>query len=123
MPEIIGLHHVMIAIPPGGEEAARAFYGSALGLHELPKPETLQARGGVWFSAGDIQLHLGIDPGFRPADKAHVAIQVSGIAGLRDRLIDAGYRVDPDASLPGYERHYVADPFGNRLELLEPREH
>jgi catechol 2,3-dioxygenase-like lactoylglutathione lyase family enzyme len=122
MTEIKGMHHVMIAIPEGGEAEARAFYGEALGLRELPKPETLQARGGVWFSAGSIQLHLGIDPGFRPATKAHVAIQVSGIAALRDRLIHAGYEVTPDDSLPGFERYYVADPFGNRIEILEPSE-
>ena len=120
MAEIEGMHHVMIAIPKGGETDARAFYGETLGLSELPKPETLQGRGGVWFSAGSIQLHLGIDPEFRPATKAHIALQVSDIAELRDRLIAAGYRVDPDDSLPGFERYYVADPFGNRIEILEP---
>src|SRR5688572_5521353 len=120
MTEIEGMHHVMIAIPQGGEAEARAFYGDALGLGELPKPETLQARGGVWFSAGDIQLHFGIDPDFRPATKAHVALQVTCITVLRDRLVAAGYRVEPDDSLPGFERYYVADPFGNRIEILEP---
>ncbi len=120
MTEIHGIHHVMIAIPAGGEDDARAFYGMLLGLTELAKPETLQARGGVWFSAGAVQLHLGIDPDFRPATKAHVAIQVSGIEELRDHLVDAGYRVEPNTSLPGFERFYVADPFGNRLEFLEP---
>jgi catechol 2,3-dioxygenase-like lactoylglutathione lyase family enzyme len=123
MTKIEGIHHVMIAIPRGGEEEARTFYGKALGLRELPKPEPLQARGGLWFSAGSIQLHLGIDPDFRPATKAHVAIQVSGVTALHDRLIEAGCRVEPDTSLPGFERYYVADPFGNRLELLEPLEH
>jgi catechol 2,3-dioxygenase-like lactoylglutathione lyase family enzyme len=120
MTEIEGMHHVMIAIPKGGEDDARSFYGEALGLSELPKPETLRARGGVWFAAGQIQLHLGIDSEFRPATKAHIALQVSGVAALRDRLIAAGYQLEPDASLPGFERYYVADPFGNRIEILEP---
>ena len=119
MTEINSIHHVMIAIPKNGEDDARTFYGEVLGLSELPKPGTLQARGGVWFSAGDIQLHLGIVPDFRPATKAHVALQVSGVAAMRDRLIAAGYQVTPDDSLPGFERYYVADPFGNRIEILE----
>jgi len=123
MTEIHGIHHVMIAIPPGGEAQARTFYGEALGLSELPKPATLQARGGVWLSVGHVQLHLGIDPDFRPATKAHIAIQVLGIALLRDQLTAAGYPVESDASLPGFERYYVADPFGNRVEILEPQEH
>jgi catechol 2,3-dioxygenase-like lactoylglutathione lyase family enzyme len=123
MTEISGIHHVMVAIPKGGEEAARAFYAGALGLSELPKPEALAGRGGLWVSAGNIELHLGIDPEFRPATKAHVAFQVAGIAELRQRLITSGYRVVPDDSLPGYERYYVDDPFGNRLEILQPREH
>jgi catechol 2,3-dioxygenase-like lactoylglutathione lyase family enzyme len=120
MTEIQGVHHVMIAIPKGGEAEARAFYGDALGLGELSKPEALQARGGVWFSAGGIQLHLGVDSDFRPATKTHIALQVSEIAALRDRLVISGYRVESDDSLPGFERYYVADPFGNRIEILEP---
>lgn len=122
MVEINGLHHVMLAIPKGSEAEARAFYGQALGLSELAKPETLQARGGVWYSVGQLQLHLGIDSDFRPAAKAHIALQVSGVSELRDRLTEAGYRVEPDTSLPGYERYYVDDPFGNRIEILEPLE-
>ncbi len=115
------IHHVQVAIPAGGEERARAFYGELLGFREVPKPANLQARGGgVWFAAGALQLHLGVDKAFRPAEKAHVAYQVSGLRALRNRLTATGYEPVDDEPLAGYDRFYVNDPFGNRLELLEP---
>lgn len=116
------IHHVQVAIPPGGEERARRFYGTLLGLAEVPKPAALQARGGVWFATGNVQLHLGVDADFRPARKAHVALEVRDLQSLRAHLDEAGYRTGEDEPLPGYQRCYVADPFGNRTELLEPDE-
>jgi catechol 2,3-dioxygenase-like lactoylglutathione lyase family enzyme len=114
------IDHVQVAIPAGGEAAGRRFYGDLLGFAELPKPANLQGRGGVWFATGNLQLHLGVDPVFRPAEKAHVAFQVRGLAALRARLAAAGYAVADDEPLDGYQRFYVHDPFGNRMELLEP---
>ena len=114
------IHHVQVAIPPAGEEQARRFYGRLLGLADVPKPPPLQARGGVWFATGNVQLHLGVDPAFQPARKAHVALEVRGLAALRARLEEAGHPTTEDEPLPGYRRCYVADPFGNRTELLEP---
>ncbi len=113
------IHHVQIAIPAGREAAARAFYGELLGLAEVMKPANLQRRGGVWFRTANIQLHLGVDPSFHPAEKAHVAFQVAGLASVRQRLAAAGHRADEDEPLPGYQRCYVHDPFGNRIELLQ----
>ncbi len=107
-------------MPAGGEEAARRFYGDLLGLSEIEKPKNLRARGGVWFITGTLPLHLGVDPHFHPASKAHVAFRVRGLAGLRERLIAAGCIVLEDEPLPGFTRYYVADPFGNRTELIEP---
>ena len=122
MTEIKGMHHVMIAIPKGGEAEARAFYGEALGLRELPKPETLQARGGVWFQSSTLQLHLGVDPDFVPATKAHVAFEVVDLDAARQRCLAAGHPVRDDGDLPGYARFYTDDPFGNRVETLQPTE-
>jgi ribosomal protein S18 acetylase RimI-like enzyme len=113
---IIGVDHVQVAAPPESEDAARAFYGELLGLEELPKPERLRARGGVWFRAGDEELHIGVDDDFKPAWKAHPALAVSRASELRalaHRLDRAGHHVRWDGP-----RFYVADPFGNRLELL-----
>ncbi len=116
---IYALDHVQLAMPPGEEDAARAFYRDVLGLAEAPKPAALAGRGGVWFEAGAARLHLGVEPGFRPARKAHPALLVHNLAELLERCRQAGGRVDDDAPLPGYRRAHVFDPFGNRLELME----
>ena len=115
---IVGLDHVQIAAPQGCEEAARRFYGDVLGLAEVPKPEPLRARGGVWFEAGAQQLHVGVEDGFQPARKAHPAFRVDELDELAARLQAAGTEVLWDHELVGVRRFYVADPWGNRVELL-----
>jgi catechol 2,3-dioxygenase-like lactoylglutathione lyase family enzyme len=117
---IVRLDHVQIAIPPNGEAKARGFYSDLLGIPERPKPPNLAARGGVWFERGELKLHAGVEEEFRPATKAHPALQVEGLAELVERLKAAGVRVVDDEPLAGYARVYVDDPFGNRIELLEP---
>jgi catechol 2,3-dioxygenase-like lactoylglutathione lyase family enzyme len=81
------IHHVQVAMPAGGEDRARRFYGGLLGLDELEKPANLRKRGGAWFATGNLQLHLGVDPDLRPARKGHVAFQVGGLSELRGRLL------------------------------------
>ena len=117
---IVGLDHLQLAIPPGGEDKARAFYGGILGLAELVKPPHLAARGGLWFVLGTQQLHLGVEADFRPTKKAHPAFLASDLAQLRVRLEEEGFKPHEDEPLSGYDRFYVADPFGNRLEFLQP---
>jgi catechol 2,3-dioxygenase-like lactoylglutathione lyase family enzyme len=114
------LDHVQVAMPPGEEERARGFYGGLLDLREIAKPANLAARGGVWFAVGPRQLHLGVEPGFRPARKAHPALRVHGLVKLIERFRAAGVPIVEDEPLAGFTRVYVEDPFGNRLELLEP---
>jgi catechol 2,3-dioxygenase-like lactoylglutathione lyase family enzyme len=115
------LHHVQLAIPPGAEEACRQFWGQILGLTELDKPPDLASRGGCWFGDGGLEVHLGVEADFRPARKAHPGIEVSELTALAARLSAAGIKVSVDDGLPGYDRFYAADPFGNRLEFLQPR--
>ncbi|QNS05757.1 VOC family protein [Streptomyces xanthii] len=117
---IVGLDHVQLAAPAGSEELLRGFYGEVLGMTEIPKPPVLAARGGCWFSAGSVQVHLGIEEDFRPARKAHPGILVRGIEEFAERLAGGGVEVVRDAALPGYRRFYALDPVGNRLEFLEP---
>ncbi|HVW91119.1 MAG TPA: VOC family protein [Devosia sp.] len=116
---LLALDHVQLAMPAGGEETARRFYGELLGLAEVPKPPNLAARGGVWFARGPIKLHLGVEADFRPARKAHPAFLVKDLDSLAARLDRAGFPPAADEPLDGYDRLYVADPFGNRLELME----
>ncbi len=121
MSEITGLDHVQLAMPAGQEDTARAFYGGVLGLTEQAKPENLASRGGVWFRSGTLKLHLGVERDFRPAHKAHPALLVSGLTELAETCRAAGYPPITDEPLEGFNRFYVSDPFGNRIELLEAR--
>jgi len=118
---ICALHHVQLAMPKAGEQAARAFYHGLLGLGEVPKPPNLAVRGGVWFELGPVRVHLGVETDFRPAKKAHPAFEVNGVVALLEHLEAAGVPVVRDDNLPGFTRGYVEDPFGNRIELLEPK--
>lgn len=117
--QIWGLDHVQLAMPPGGEELARGFYGVILGLTEMAKPPNLARRGGAWFEGGSLRLHLGVEPDFHPAKKAHPALLVRNLPAIQSHLEQAGIPVLTDEPLEGYNRIYVHDPFGNRLELLE----
>lgn len=112
----IGIDHVQLAIPPGAEEVARSFYVGVLGLVEVPKPAGMAARGGAWFEAGDVRVHVGADEAFVPARKAHPAFVV---AGVRDLIESAGLEATWNHEIVGVERCHVADPFGNRIELIE----
>jgi catechol 2,3-dioxygenase-like lactoylglutathione lyase family enzyme len=114
------LHHVQLAVPPGSEPAARAFYVGLLGMEEVPKPATLAPRGGLWLALEGTELHLGVEADFRPAAKAHPAFEVDDLDRLRDRLARAGVVTRDDDLLPGRRRFYAQDPFGNRLEFVGP---
>jgi catechol 2,3-dioxygenase-like lactoylglutathione lyase family enzyme len=118
---VVGVDHVQLAMPAGREADARAFYDTLLGIPEVAKPPALAARGGAWFESGALRIHLGVDRDFRPARKAHPGLLVRDLSGLIERLRAAGHAVTEDEPLPGYLRVYVDDPFGNRLELMEPR--
>jgi catechol 2,3-dioxygenase-like lactoylglutathione lyase family enzyme len=119
--KIVGIEHVQLAIPPGGEAAARAFYGEVLGMREVPKPEPMRVRGGLWFDAGPFQIHLGIEDGMKPSIKAHPAIVVTELDGWVARLVAAGCEWRPSDELPGVRRGHTKDPAGNRIELIEAK--
>jgi len=116
---IVRIDHVQLAMPLGQEDRAREFYVGLLGIPEVAKPPILASRGGVWFENEGVKVHLGVEANFAPARKAHPALLVHGLGELVQRLRAAGLEVIDDELLPGYDRVYVADPFGNRLELLE----
>ena len=117
---IIGIEHVQLAMPAGGEARAREFYHGALGIPEIAKPAHLAKRGGCWFESGAVKIHLGVEAEFRPARKAHPAFLVADLPALKARLRSLGYALREDEPLEGYQRIYVDDPFGNRIELMEP---
>ncbi|MFJ5228651.1 glyoxalase [Kitasatospora sp. NPDC088391] len=116
----LGLHHVHLALPPGGEEKCREFWGGVLGFEELAKPAVLAARGGGWFRGGGLEVHLGVEEDFRPAAKAHPGILIRGLDAVARRLAEHGIEVTWDGDFPGMRRFYASDLLGNRLEFLEP---
>lgn len=119
---LTGLEHVQLAMPPGEEDRAVAFYAGLLGLTHVPKPPPLAVRGGCWFERGTLKVHLGVEKDFRPARKAHPAFLVTDLPTLVTTLEGGGISVDTTGEpLEGFDRVYVDDPFGNRLELMEPR--
>jgi catechol 2,3-dioxygenase-like lactoylglutathione lyase family enzyme len=121
--KVRGLHHVQITIPSGKEEEGRAFYCGVLGLSEIPKPSTLEGRGGFWLQVGDRQVHVGTEDGAdRLNTKAHVAYEVHDLEGWRARLGAEGIEILDSVPIPGYERFEFRDPFGNRVELIHPEE-
>ncbi len=119
---VVGFEHVQLAMPAGREAEARAFYAGLLGIPERQKPPELATRGGCWFERGPLKLHLGVEAEFRAARKAHPALVVEDLPALRADLEKAGHRISTDAELADFDRIFVDDPFGNRIELMEPRQ-
>ena len=117
--KIVGIEHVQLAMPVGEEAAARGFYCGLLGIPEVAKPADLAARGGCWFEAPGIKLHLGVEADFRAAKKAHPALLVDDLAGLVAALEGAGIANFPNDPADGMARCFISDPFGNRIELIQ----
>ena len=113
------IDHVQLAAPKGCEDKARAYFGGILEMEEETKPEQLQPRGGCWFGAGQVRIHVGVEEPFYPQKKAHPALEVTDIDGIANSLEKAGYPVLWDANIPGVRRFYSEDPFGNRIEFVE----
>jgi catechol 2,3-dioxygenase-like lactoylglutathione lyase family enzyme len=117
-------HHLQITIPKGAEVEGRAFYCDLLGLPEIEKPASLQGRGGFWLDVGDQQLHIGTEDGIdRALTKAHIAYQVDDVAAWRTKFQQHGITIGDSVPFPGYERFEIRDPFGNRIEFIQPVDH
>ena len=113
------IDHIQLAAPVGSEDQAREFFQGILALEEVEKPEELKKNGGVWFSNGHVDIHVGVEETFVPAKKAHPAFEVTKIEEFAAFLQEKGLEIQVDYKLPGAKRFYLHDPFGNRLEFLE----
>jgi len=115
------LHHAQITIPVDQEADARAFYLDFLGLQEIPKPPDLAVRGGFWVKLGEQEVHISLEDGVdRRKTKAHLAYQVIGLDAWRHRVLERGLEIKDSVPIPGYNRFEFRDPFGNRVEFIEP---
>jgi hypothetical protein len=117
-PPFLAIDHVQLAMPTGGEDAARRFFVELCGMIEVQKPTELAKRGGCWFRSGTVEVHLGVEPDFRPALKAHPALVCEDYVALIAKLKAAKVFVKEDFEIPGIRRSHILDPFGNRIELL-----
>lgn len=114
------IDHILIAMPPGREDEARAFYHGILGLAERSSRRSLLRARAVGLKAETCRVHLGVEKNFIPARKAHPAFIVDDLAGMVTKAMHAGYKVTADEPIEGYDRRHVDDPFGNPIELIEP---
>ena len=114
------LHHVNVTVPPELETATKEFYGSVLGLEQVPKPAAAR-QSGAWYQIGATQLHLSIEGEARePLSSRHICFSVSDLTEAENRLRAAGVEIIPDRRpIPGPQRFYVRDPGGNQLEIVQ----
>jgi catechol 2,3-dioxygenase-like lactoylglutathione lyase family enzyme len=114
------LHHVNVTVPPELEAATKKFYGSLLGLEQVPKPSAAR-QSGAWYQIGAMQLHLSVDnEEAGPLSSRHICFAVSDLGAVEKRFRDAGVEITPDPRpMPGRPRFYVRDPGGNQLEIVQ----
>ncbi|MFM2483481.1 VOC family protein [Celerinatantimonas yamalensis] len=118
---ITGINHVQVTIPFGTEEDARYFYCDVLGLTEIEKPNVLKKNGGIWLQLGSLQVHLGCENNDHRADsKAHIAYNVSDLDMFRAKFDKLGVKIYENTQIEGFKRFDIRDPFGNRIELMQP---
>ena len=117
---VTALHHVNVTVPPELEAATKEFYGSVLGLEQVPKPATSR-QSGAWYQIGATQLHLSVEDGAEPVQSSsHVCFTVDDLDSAEKRFRAAGVEIIPDPRpAPGSPRFYVRDPGGNQLEIVQ----
>ncbi|WP_413376461.1 VOC family protein [Alkalihalobacillus sp. 1P02AB] len=119
--QFTAIDHVQLAAPKDCEGAARKFFVELLGMEEIEKPVELKKNGGIWVTAGNVQLHIGVESDFKPAKKAHPALCVSSLSALQKHLELHHIPFQNDDKIPGVARCFIYDPFGNRIELIDEK--
>lgn len=112
------LQHVSSPYPMGKADEVRAFYGTLLGLTEIPPPHSLKDRQLVWYSAGPDSLELHFFPGTPdPEHPRHLCLEVENIESARRQLAEAGHRPYDTVAIRNRPRFLCRDPFGNLIEF------
>lgn len=114
------IDRIQVTSTPELEADMLFFYGQALGLPEIPKPESLPTVG-AWYQLGDTQVHIATELEIHNATtRRHVAFQVDDLAAFRQHLQTLDVEIIPDLQpIAGCDRFYLRDPAGNRIEILD----
>lgn len=115
---VLGIDHVMIDIPAGGQELAHAFYVGLLGLVEVGPPVVQDEGSFMWLAAGSQFIQFRTSADYSVSAVAHPGLLVGDLNALRAKLETAGYNLHQAGKAPSY-RLRMHDPFGNRLEFIE----
>jgi catechol 2,3-dioxygenase-like lactoylglutathione lyase family enzyme len=118
---IIKFNHVNVTVPAAVEEAAKHFYGTVLGLQQIPKPAGTRQNIGAWYQLGEVQLHLSTEDDVQnEVSDRHVCYQVADIAVASREVRNAGVDLIPDPRPPaGQSRFFIRDPGGNLIEITQ----
>ena len=113
------LQHVTISRPPGGDAAARTFYGNVLGLSEVAPPRSLAAFDLIWYRlAGETELRILVEQPWARTIPAGISAwpwttsSTCGRGWMRPGVTTVG-----DTPIAGRPRFFVRDPFGNLIEI------
>jgi catechol 2,3-dioxygenase-like lactoylglutathione lyase family enzyme len=116
MPRISQLDHVSVLITD--VDRSRRFYGEVLGLREINKPRTFDFVV-LWFELGNHTLHLLLKDQPDTISPRHFALRVDDAGAARSYFRKLGQRVDETTLIPGADRFFIADPDGNRIEIIQ----
>jgi catechol 2,3-dioxygenase-like lactoylglutathione lyase family enzyme len=119
--QFLGVHHVLIGVPPGQKAEAQRFYEEVLGFKPLSSPLESSGDGSLWwYECGSSEFHVAMVAEHTPHWRPHAAIRVQNLPALRERLKRHGIEPKLDYSYKGHWRIYVLDPWNNRIEFIEP---
>lgn len=99
-------------------ERSRRFYRDLLGLKEINKPRTFDFVA-LWFELGNHQLHLLLKDKPDTISPRHFALRVTDVAAARSYFRERGIACQETTPIPGADRFFIADPDGNRIEIIQ----
>ena len=115
-PSVVHLDHCSVLITD--VERSRRFYRDILGLREINKPRTFDFVV-LWFDLGDQHLHLLLKDMPDTISPRHVALRVTNAREAREHFRRHGIATLETTPIPGADRFFIADPDGNRIEIIQ----
>ncbi len=110
------IDHVSVVISDVAR--SRRFYRDLLGLKEIARPRTFDFVV-VWFDLGNQHLHLLLKDRADTLSPRHFALRVPDARAAREHFRQHGIAIQETTSIPGADRFFVADPDGNRIEIIQ----